>query len=789
VARHPTENAARVYDMVERWVDAGLRADRSLFTPDRSIWAADVIDEFHQLHVQAPKPAGGSFESNLVDQLAGATEACWQFAAELVFVHFLIASERAIGRTKKLELIGRLLEEGGGGTEVPEELREVMADGFVHPGQGFNQMRHAQIGFLTEFVRAWKALPAEARERALADPWEFKRLALSVEPHGGLVMRNALLHLVHPDTFERVIVAKAKRQIVKRFADLVTTDLDDEDRQLLDVRHGLVPEHGADLDFYQPALVSQWQPDTTPWGQTITWAARFFQLPEYDSWERDYKFEIAERMTAAIRSGHADEVRAALSWSKNNLIPPMNKVRLRDWLDRSPETALEAFRVAIDTARPPLTRLRDFLELLPTDVVGGLHSRARVAAFAVFYGDPEDLPPYQLTPYAKAYGLTGDGPGETAPEPSGVYEQALDFLDRFVEEAAARGLELRDRLDAQCLIFTLGDAQPPKDWDETDRRAFARWRGDSIEEEGEDDEEPFQDAEVRPRSDLAALSERLYLGDRFLPHVRQLLGMKPQVIFYGPPGTGKTYVSQRLAEAMAGTDGHVEIVQFHPSYSYEDFVEGYRPDPERGGFRLVDGPLKRLAKRAIEHADVPHVLIIDELNRGNVPKVFGELYFLLEYRGSKLSLQYSSEPFRLPDNLFVIGTMNTADRSIALVDAALRRRFYFVPFMTDEEPVSRLLRRWIADHAPGMTWVADLVDEANRRLADRHAAVGPSHFLRKDGLTDESVEIAWRYSILPYLEEQLFGEPERLEEFGLEQLRKVLRADNEGETLAAPDAT
>jgi 5-methylcytosine-specific restriction enzyme B len=264
--------------------------------------------------------------------------------------------------------------------------------------------------------------------------------------------------------------------------------------------------------------------------------------------------------------------------------------------------------------------------------------------------------------------------------------------------------------------------------------------------------------------------------------------MKPQIIFYGPPGTGKTYVAQRLAEAMAGADGHVEIVQFHPSYSYEDFVEGYRPDPERGGFRLVDGPLKRLAKRAIEHADVPHVLIIDELNRGNVAKVFGELYFLLEYRGSKLSLQYSSDPFRLPDNLFVIGTMNTADRSIALVDAALRRRFYFVPFMTDEEPVSLLLRRWIADNAPKMTWVADVVDEANRRLADRHAAIGPSHFLRKDGLTEESVEIAWRYSILPYLEEQLFGEPERLEEFELEKLQQSLRADVEVETDAASDA-
>ncbi|MFA9430758.1 McrB family protein [Egicoccus sp. AB-alg2] len=788
MARIQSEAADRVYDMVQRWVEVALRQDSSLFTPERSIWAPDVIDEFHQLHVQAPSPDGGSFESNLLDQLAGGTAACWQFAAELVFVHFLIVSERAVGRSKKLELIERLLEKDADGAEVPDELREVMADGFVHPGQGFNQMRHAQIGFLTEFVRAWKALAAEARQRTLADPWEFKRFALSVEPHGGLLMRNALLHLVHPDTFERVIVGKAKRQIVKRFAELVTTEQDDEDRQLLDIRAGLEPEFGPELDFYQPALVSQWQPDTTPWGRTITWAARFYKLPNYDGWERDYKFEIAERMRLAVESGRVEELKAALRSSKNNLLPPMNKVHLRNWMERAPEAALEALRAATDPDEPPLARARGFLELLPDDIVPGLHSRARVLAFAVFTGDPEQLPPYQMTPYHKAYELTDDGPSPIADDPVGVYEQALAFLDRFVEEAAARGLELRDRLDAQSLLYTLVNDDPPQEWDDVDRRAFARWRGEAIDEEG-DEETTTPVDDPRPRGDLAALSERLYLGDRFLPHVRQLLGMKPQVIFYGPPGTGKTYVAQRLAEAMAGTDGHVEIVQFHPSYSYEDFVEGYRPDPERGGFRLVDGPLKRLAKRAIEHADVPHVLIIDELNRGNVAKVFGELYFLLEYRGSKLSLQYSSEPFRLPDNLYVIGTMNTADRSIALVDAALRRRFYFVPFMTDEEPVSGLLRRWIADNASHMSWVADLVDEANRRLGDRHAAIGPSHFLRKEGLTDESVRIAWRYSILPYLEEQLFGEPERLDEFGLDELTRALRATVEGEVDAASDAS
>ncbi len=114
-------------------------------------------------------------------------------------------------------------------------------------------------------------------------------------------------------------------------------------------------------------------------------------------------------------------------------------------------------------------------------------------------------------------------------------------------------------------------------------------------------------------------------------------------------------------------------------------------------------------------------------------KVFGELYFLLEYRNEDIALQYSPEErFGLPANLLIIGTMNTADRSIALVDAALRRRFHFVPFFPDEPPVEGLLRRWLERYRPQMLWAADLLDAANAQLDDRQLAVGPSHFMRTD---------------------------------------------------------
>ena len=274
---------------------------------------------------------------------------------------------------------------------------------------------------------------------------------------------------------------------------------------------------------------------------------------------------------------------------------------------------------------------------------------------------------------------------------------------------------------------------------------------------------------------LEALANRLLWDAKHLRTIQRLLEDKRQVVFYGPPGTGKTYVALELARHFAGAEGgSTDLVQFHPSYAYEDFVEGYRPADKGGqpGFDLRPGPLKRIADAARRQPKRRHILVIDEINRGNVARVFGELYFLLEYRGPdhKISLQYSDERFSLPDNLWFIATMNTADRSIALVDAALRRRFHFVPFFPDQPPVKDLLRRWLAIHKPDLLWVADdILDEANAKLDDRNLAIGPSHFMRPD-LDEEWVKLIWDHSILPYIQEQLFGETERLAEFELGKL-------------------
>jgi 5-methylcytosine-specific restriction protein B len=256
------------------------------------------------------------------------------------------------------------------------------------------------------------------------------------------------------------------------------------------------------------------------------------------------------------------------------------------------------------------------------------------------------------------------------------------------------------------------------------------------------------------------LAERLLLDVDWLQETLDLLNEKRQVVFYGPPGTGKTFVAQALAEHAVGA-GRYDLVQFHPAYSYEDFFEGYRPRLGAEGavsFELRPGPLRRLADQARDEPDAPHVLVIDEINRGNIAKIFGELYFLLEYRDRSMTLQYGGEDFSLPDNLFVIGTMNTADRSIALVDTALRRRFYFVPFLPREEPLRSLLRKWL-EREKYPTDAAAYLEALNDALAitdsGDETSIGPSYFMTRDGPPD--LRRVWGHAIAPLLEERFYG--------------------------------
>jgi 5-methylcytosine-specific restriction protein B len=276
-------------------------------------------------------------------------------------------------------------------------------------------------------------------------------------------------------------------------------------------------------------------------------------------------------------------------------------------------------------------------------------------------------------------------------------------------------------------------------------------------------------------------AENVLMDRAELDKIADLLWERRQIILYGPPGTGKTYLASKLARHLTD-DGAVKLVQFHPSYTYEDFFEGFRPEPGGSGtltFTLRAGPFRDFAEVAADNPSTAYILIIDEINRANLAKVFGELYFLLEYRDESISLQYSPDKeFTLPQNLFLIGTMNTADRSIARIDTAMRRRFAFVELDPRIPPVHGLLRRWLEEHHLPAD-AALILDELNSRIgdADADAAIGPSYLMdERIYQRDDGLERVWQYSIMPLLEDLFYGQRDLEEHYGLASLRKTITA-------------
>jgi hypothetical protein len=768
-----------IYYAAERFVDEGLREDGSLFTPGLSVWSPETIQDFYHRFVELPDEGSGSFQDKLQLQLKDEPPETFQLAGELIFLYTLAAVEKSITAPKKRSMIETVLNWSPEPVSIPKELDGALTTGIAGVGTAYNTGRYWQLKLLLEFARLWKGLSAEERENALSDPWEFKKIVWKVPAESAYTAREALLHLVHPDTFEPVVSRKWKELIVERFASLVTVPTDDRDRKLAQIREGLAVHYGPEFEFYDEPIKAQWWGEGDTWGDFIKWARRFYEWEGFEENEQAYKLEVARNLQVArdaLREGspHWVDLLSKAFGKPNNLTPWQMDDSFRKWYVSNREDAAAALRMLWESSSPIAGKISDFLARAPKEAYGGMG--AVISSFLLMALDPYQYTMYRPATFLKGYELTGYEHPSKGAGPSEQYEHALGFLDRIIEEGKARGLLLRDRLAAQGVLWAMIKSkegwEPLNSWGEQERKAFLAFRGEI--EPDENGPPPGPQSE----DTLGALATELYLDKGFLTKIGRLLEEKGQVIFYGPPGTGKTYVARKLAKYYTGDKNNVEVVQFHPSYAYEDFVAGYRPRPKgESGFVLTAGPLKRIAERAKEAPDRKFVLIIDEINRGNVAKIFGELYFLLEYRDDEVRLQYAEEPderFSLSENLWVIGTMNTADRSIALIDAALRRRFYFVPFFASEEPVKGVLRRWLKGNKPGMEWVADVVDRANEILGSAHAAIGPSYFMRPT-LSEEWVELVWEHAIVPYLAERFYGAEERLKEFGLEALRREVQ--------------
>ena len=255
--------------------------------------------------------------------------------------------------------------------------------------------------------------------------------------------------------------------------------------------------------------------------------------------------------------------------------------------------------------------------------------------------------------------------------------------------------------------------------------------------------------------------------------LNNILQYKKNIILQGAPGVGKTYAAKRLAYAIIGQkdDTRIISVQFHQQYTYEDFIMGLKPT-DTGGFKFEPGPFYNICKKAEQDSSKrPYFLIIDEINRANMSKVLGEAFSLIEkdHRNEKTTLKYNNEQFSVPDNLFIIGTMNTADRGLVMLDYALRRRFQFVTIepafksigfknmltRLNNAKLNRLCRR-----------IIDLNEDiCNDDMLGEGFMIGHSYFCAKGIVTDKDVDNIVKYEIIPLLSEYWYDNPDKLKKW------------------------
>ena len=303
-------------------------------------------------------------------------------------------------------------------------------------------------------------------------------------------------------------------------------------------------------------------------------------------------------------------------------------------------------------------------------------------------------------------------------------------------------------------------------------------------EDSDDDIDSKEPLAIFPEYPARQFLDEVYMDEDRYGAIVGLLKTKKNIIMQGAPGVGKTYAAKRLAYSMMGVKdaSRVMLVQFHQSYSYEDFIEGYRPSG--AGFELVKGAFYSFCKKAAEDEENAYFFIIDEINRGNLSKIFGELFMLIESdkRGpkNKLQLLYSRELFYVPRNVHIIGMMNTADRSLAMLDYALRRRFAFVELRPAFD--SEGFRDYCAGlDNPKFEALVREVESLNRAIAEDESlgegfCIGHSYFcnMEADSCTDAALASIVDYELIPMLKEYWFDEPGKVREWA-DRLRRSLR--------------
>jgi 5-methylcytosine-specific restriction protein B len=682
------------------WGRECLLGNGSILASGQELWTAAHLAELDVHFVQNYDDGEGTFLSKLEVQLGEVSPEARRLMAEVLWLHFLFTV--AVSAGKKREIIGTLWGWSGLALDMDQPpLSDEALCGSVNPGTAYNTHRHAEVTYLIGVMQAFKRLGDAGRREALSDPWVFSRWLAGAPHKGNRQSRHALRYLLFPDTFERSSTTTDKQRLVAHF-------------------------------------------DRVPAGE----------LKKWDDEQLDRALLAIRQRLEGEAGGPVDFYEATLKaqWQEPAAVASTSKTWLLLWNPKNWHWQdLAENRVAAANGLPVV------------------HSW-RCASSAAKIGDAALLVRFGVPPR----GLVARGTITAAPYEAPHYDKEraeagdkTTFVD--VSFSAIRDAEQ----DLMVSMEALQNAAPEQTWSpqssgiqvkpEAAAKALALW-------------------EALPPVTISGV-----LVDTADSSSGEVLSISEPTnrIFYGPPGTGKTH---RLLSAYIGfyqDEGALpearrfEFVTFHQSYSYEDFVEGIRPAVLDGNvtYEVRHGVFRRLCERARRDPGRRYAIFIDEINRGNVAKILGELITLLEpdkravydrsgryLHGLELTLPYSGDLFGVPRNLDVYGTMNTADRSVSLLDAALRRRFQFEELMpTPDAIVGTDDKGCIPDEEGGEISLRHLLKVLNERLTHllhRDQTIGHAYFIKVQDFP--TLQRVLAREVVPLLQEYFYEDWDRI---------------------------
>ncbi len=629
-----------LYDAISLFKERCLLQDQSILWPDQAIWTIANLQRWKSQVIDHPIISGDlNFNEKLQQQLTGAPPILWGLTADLHYVYYLPSSN--INLSTRFRNITWAAQQAG--LSIPPEqdpIWKAYQNGFTTTTQKYH-FRYAQLHLLVLFALRLKEEGSAAQ--TLSDPVRVQHIldeileSIPAKSDRANDMRHAILYLLFPDNYERIISTRDKEKIVEHYSNYVSDNNADLDAKLFQIRRGLSGSHPEvdELDFYRH-LMTEWKIE----GQ---------KSPERPEGEK-----IPEKLAE-----DPDVVKNALRLIKHfkNLIiygPPGTGKTY--WADK----------IAKRLISPQLKQAQSKAAFLQTII--------------------QDLPFYDILALGM-YSVDGEKK-YTVPQLEGLDLVQARFRQNPVKQPNSQiwGY-LQTHTGPESQTVKLASRAEPFLFDRT---SDSRW----------------------------------FLTTTGKDYIRETLADRLNLIKQGPPTTNKP-------------EDFIRWVTFHQSYAYEDFIEGLRPKTEQSdaivlAFEIRPGIFRNLCALAKDDPGNQYVLVIDEINRGNISKVFGELMTLIEAdkRGSSsVDLPYSKEPFQVPPNLAIIGTMNTADRSIALLDVALRRRFAFLELLPEPELLDGITVTVVDEDVLNMGTCLRKINKRISELRGPDYQIGHSYFL------------------------------------------------------------